>query len=666
MGIDIVIAIIILSPALTAAVIGVFFKKVTPSGVNFMSISSILLSFIFSIILAIGIYLNNDVYIVNYFSWAWLPCFDMEVSFIGDRLSVFMLLIVIFVSTVVQIYSTQYMSGDPGYVKFFAYILMFTFSMNCLVMSNNFLVLFFGWEGVGLFSYLLIGFYSDRTAANEASFRAFIINRIGDLGLLLGIAAVIYYCNSIDFNTIFATINSADIDNERIFSLLGIQVAPTTLICLLLFIGAMGKSAQFPLHVWLEGSMEGPTPISALIHAATMVTAGIFMISRLSPIFVHSEAVLSFIMINGAITCFMMGLVAIVQTDIKRVIAYCTLSQLGYMMIAQGSSSFSLGMFHLMIHAAAKALIFLSAGSVIIALKYQQNILNMGGLKKSIPITYIFFLVSGWTLAALPPFSGFFSKDLIINSVKISTLPGHEFSYWLALLCSFITSFYIFRMIFIVFHGYAKSENQCDSAKERSLAIWLPSTLLALPSIFLGIVFSSLLLTPGNFSIFGNTIAQYYDSISVGSANILKSSGEIALQTSWGFIAHSIYLPSFWLAIIALLLSYSFYVAYPNIPCKILTMNLGVNTVYCIISRKYFIDNLYSLLFVKGSIFLSKAFSVIDTYFIDKILVQGISNVTLYISRGLTFLQRGYLFDYVFAMLIGTFSLIVWLIFWVN
>ncbi len=669
MGIDFIIAIIILAPAFGAIAAGFFAKKVQPIGVNCITIGLVGLSFILSVVLALGVYLNNAVYTATYFNWALFPSLGMKVSFTVDRLSAFMMVIVTFVSALVHIYSVGYMRGEAGYARFFAYISGFTFAMLCLVMGNNFLLLFFGWEGVGLFSYLLIGYYFDKDSANEASLRAFIINRVGDLGFLLGIAAVIYYCNSIDYSTVFTTI--ANLDNNQVISFLGMKFSPITLMCVLLFVGAMGKSAQFPLHTWLEGSMEGPTPISALIHAATMVTAGVFMVARLSPMFVHSTTALSFVMIIGAITCLFMGLIAIVQMDIKRVIAYCTLSQLGYMMVAQGASGFSIGMFHLMTHAMFKALLFLAAGSVIVALHHEQDMRKMGGLRKYMPITYICMIIGGWALAAIPPFAGFFSKDLIIETAEITTLPGHEFAYYLVLACAFVTPFYTFRMIFMTFHGQPRMDAHTKAhIKESPWSILIPLILLAIPSIFMGMLFFELALTPNTANsdgFFGNTIAQYMQP-QLGNMTVISVLAEEAItKTPWDYIMHSLHTAPFWLAVLALILAYIFYVLMPNIPKILANVRSGMGILHYVLVKKYFIDELYDLVFVKGTRLLSKfLWVVVDIFMIDKIAVQGSANLIYFTGKKLTKVQRGYLFDYALVLLIGVLALITWLIFWVN
>ncbi|MFZ9035197.1 MAG: NADH-quinone oxidoreductase subunit L [Francisellaceae bacterium] len=670
MGVETIIAIIILAPALGAILAGFFPVQIKLNGVNVFTTSLVLLSFLLSCYLAYGVYVENSVFHVSYFNWAVFKQISMSVSFVVDRLSVFMMLIVTFVSTLVHLYSVGYMKGESGYARFFAYISGFTFAMLCLVMSDNFLVLFFGWEGVGLFSYLLIGFYFDRNRANEASLRAFIMNRVGDLGFLLGIAAVVYYTNSLDYQAVFAAVKH--INETQTVDFLGMTFSPITLMCVLLFIGAMGKSAQFPLHTWLEGSMEGPTPISALIHAATMVTAGVFMVARLSPMFVLSPASLSFVMIIGAITCLFMGLNAIVQMDIKRVIAYCTLSQLGYMMVAQGASAFSIGMFHLMTHAMFKALLFLAAGSVIIAMHHEQDMSKMGGLRKKLPITYICMVIGGWSLAAIPPFAGFFSKDLIIESAHMTTLPGHEFAYLLVLACAFVTSFYTFRMIFMTFHGQPRMDKHtAQHIKESPWTILIPLILLSIPAIFAGMAFFHEALTPNltnSNGFFGHTISQYLEP-GLGNITVVDAiAAETAShKTAWDFIRESIYTIPFWLAISALVLSYILYVWLPAVPKKLTEVKTGVGILYYILVKKYFIDGLYDIVITRAFLLLSKfLWYVVDIFLIDKAAVHG--SVALIYMTGKQFkkVQRGFLYDYAFVLLLGILALIAWLIFWIN
>ena len=669
MCVDFIIAIILLAPLLGAIIAGFFSQKINLAGIHFCTIGLVALSFILSLCLVYSVYVENEICTASYFNWAVLPSLTLKASFAVDRLSLFMMLIVSFISMLVHIYSVGYMADEKNTARFFAYISGFTFAMLTLVMADNFLWLFFGWEGVGLFSYLLIGYYFDRDAANKASLSAFIINRIADLGFLLGIAAVFYYCNALDYDTVFASINY--VDNTKVVSVLGIEVAPITLMAVLFFIGAMGKSAQFPLHTWLEGSMEGPTPISALIHAATMVTAGVFLVARLSPIFVHSPIALSFVMIIGGITCLSMGLVAIVQTDIKRVIAYCTLSQLGYMMVAAGATGFSISLFHLMTHAGFKALLFLAAGSVIIAMHHEQDIRHMGGLRKYMPITYLCMLIGGWALAALPPFSGFFSKDLIIEAAKITTIPGHMFAYYMVLACAFVTAFYIFRMIFMTFHGKTQlSAQKQSSLKESPVTILVPLILLAVVAIVSGLLFFKLALTPNQTDyngIFGHTISQYIQP-ALGNITVVAAiASEAQTKTPWDFIVHSIHSIAFWLALSGVLFSYILYVLFPRVPKLFTKIKSGIGIIHFILVKKYFIEYFYDIVFVKGLLLLSKFFwVVIDIFIIDKIAVHGSAKLIHLTGNTLRKMQRGYIFDYALVLLIGVLGLMLWLIFWVN
>ena len=658
----VLIAIIILAPLLGAIIAGFFSKSVKNEGVSFFTIFLCGLSFVLSLVLAYGVFEQNTSYSVEFFSWAFISkTFSFDVGFTVNRITVYMMIIVTFVSTLVHVYSIGYMRGEKGYARFFAYISGFTFSMLCLVMGNNFLLLFFGWEGVGLFSYLLIGFYFNREKANVASLRAFIVNRIGDLGFLLGIGAVILYTHSVDYKTVFAALSN--IDNTQAIDFLGLSFSPITLMCSLLFIGAMGKSAQFPLHSWLEGSMEGPTPISALIHAATMVTAGVFMVARLSPMFVLSEAALSFVLIIGAITCLFMGLIAIVQTDIKRVIAYCTLSQLGYMMVAQGAGAFSIGMFHLMTHAMFKALLFLGAGSVIVAMHHEQDIRRMGGLRKYMPVTYICMLIGSWALAAIPPFSGFFSKDLIIEAAQNTTVTGHQFAYYMVLACAFVTSFYIFRMFFVVFHGKENiTKEQKSHIKESPYSILIPLVLLAIPSVFIGAYFFESILSQTH-GLFGNTITSYNQASLSGMSVVAHLANEEALSSPFAYIKHSVHTLPFWLSISAVVLSYVLYVWVPSIPKKLAETKTGFGIVYHILVKKYFLDYLYDVCFVKAFLWVSVfLWKFIDIFVIDKTVVHGTSNLIYQTGDSFRKFQRGYLFDYAFVMMVGVLLFMILLI----
>src|SRR5688572_8646727 len=442
--------VVALAPLVGATVTGLWGWAIGRRASHWVTILLMVVSTLGAAVVFVDV-LNGNTYNGTVYTWLASGNVRFEVGFLIDRLSATMMLVVTFVSLMVHIYTIGYMADDPGYQRFFSYISLFTFSMLMLVMANNFLQLFFGWEAVGLVSYLLIGFWYTRPTAIYANLKAFLVNRVGDFGFLLGIALVLMYFGTLDYSAVFST--SRTLASNTIEIIPGAAWSLMTVICILLFIGAMGKSAQFPLHVWLPDSMEGPTPISALIHAATMVTAGIFMVARMSPLFELSETALSVVLVIGAITALFMGLVAIVQNDIKRVVAYSTLSQLGYMTVALGASAYAAGMFHLVTHAFFKALLFLGAGSVIIALHHQQDMRHMGGLKKHMPITYWTMLIGALASAGIPGLAGFFSKDMIIEAAHLSQLPGAGFAYFCVLTCVFVTAFYTFRLIFMTFHG---------------------------------------------------------------------------------------------------------------------------------------------------------------------------------------------------------------------
>ncbi|OYY05333.1 MAG: NADH-quinone oxidoreductase subunit L, partial [Mehylophilales bacterium 35-46-6] len=439
-----------LLPLLAAVVIGLFGKVLPRAAAHIVTIVGVAISFVLSVYVLKDAFVSPP-YNETVYSWLKSGNFSFEIGFLIDRLSAMMMVVVTFVSLMVHIYTIGYMAEDKGYARFFSYISLFTFAMLMLVMSNNFMQLFFGWEAVGLVSYLLIGFWYTRPTAIYANLKAFLVNRVGDFGFLLGIGLVLFYFGSLDYAAVFSVApQMADIQ----INLMGdASWSLMTVTCILLFIGAMGKSAQVPLHVWLPDSMEGPTPISALIHAATMVTAGIFMVARMSPLFELSTTALSFVLIIGSITALFMGFLGIIQNDIKRVVAYSTLSQLGYMTVALGASAYSVAIFHLMTHAFFKALLFLGAGAVIMGMHHDQDIRNMGNLKKYMPVTWITSLIGSLALIGTPFFAGFYSKDSIIEAAKFSTIPGSGFAYFAVLAGVFVTAFYSFRMYFLVFHG---------------------------------------------------------------------------------------------------------------------------------------------------------------------------------------------------------------------
>ena len=482
-------------PLVASIIIGLFGRQLPRAFSHLIPIVLVLGSFLLSLY-ALYISYHGYVFNENLFRWMTVGQYDLNIGFMVDNLTALMMTVVTFVSLMVHIYTIEYMKKDPGYSRFFSFISLFTFAMLMLVMSNNFLQLFFGWEAVGLVSYLLIGFWYKKPTAIHANMKAFLVNRVGDFGFLLGVALIMFYFGTLDYQEVFSRVNSFA-DQE--FILMGSSVSLVTLISILLFIGAMGKSAQVPLHVWLPDSMEGPTPISALIHAATMVTAGIFLVTRVSPIVELSNTALSVILIVGSITALFMGILGVFQNDIKRVVAYSTLSQLGYMTIALGVSSYSLAMFHLFTHAFFKALLFLGAGSVIIGMHHDQNIMNMGNLKKYMPITWITFLLATLALVGMPFFSGFYSKESIIEAVKYSEIVGSSFAYFAAVFGVFITSLYSFRLYFIVFHGQERWRNKSSSNNhhdhgltanqsphETTWVVTMPLILLAIPSVLIG------------------------------------------------------------------------------------------------------------------------------------------------------------------------------------
>ena len=477
---------LVLAPLFGAVVAGLWRNQVGRSGAHWVTIIGVGISFALSLyVLKLYVVDAQPVYNEAVYTWMVSDGLRFEIGFLIDNLTAMMMAVVTFVSLMVHIYTVGYMHDEDGYERFFSYIALFTFSMLMLVSANNFLQLFFGWEAVGLVSYLLIGFYFKKESAIFANMKAFLVNRVGDFGFILGIAAIAMYFNSLDYVEVFSKAGSLADTQIQIWG--DTSWSLMTVICVLLFIGAMGKSAQMPLHIWLPDSMEGPTPISALIHAATMVTAGIFMVSRMSPLFELSETALSFVLIVGATTAFFTGLIGIVQNDIKRVVAYSTLSQLGYMIAALGASAYAAGLFHLMTHAFFKALLFLAAGSVIIGMHHDQDIRNMGGIRKYMKITWITSLLGTLALIGFPFFSGFFSKDAIIEAVGHADRFGSHYAHWLLVAGVFVTALYSFRMYFLVFHGKGpRDEHAKAHLHESPWVITVPLVLLAIPSVFIG------------------------------------------------------------------------------------------------------------------------------------------------------------------------------------
>ena len=623
----------------------------------------VLSCFVFQDVLA-GKTFNGSVY-----TWLVSGGIKFEIGFLIDSLTVMMMLVVTFVSLMVHIYTIGYMAEDEGYTRFFAYISLFTFSMLMLVMSNNFLQLFFGWEAVGLVSYLLIGFWYTRPTAIYANLKAFLVNRVGDFGFLLGIGLVFAYMGTLDYAVAFT--RAPELKDAMIELIPGWQWSLITVTCICLFIGAMGKSAQFPLHVWLPDSMEGPTPISALIHAATMVTAGIFMVARMSPLFEMSETALSFVLIIGAITAFFMALIAIVQYDIKRVVAYSTLSQLGYMTMALGAGAYSAGVFHLMTHAFFKAVLFLGAGSVIIAMHHEQDMRKMGGLRKYLPITYFTMLIGALANAGFPPFAGFFSKDTIIEAIHVSHTPGASIAYVAALLGVFVGALYSFRLVFFAFHGkerfnvpaahaaHAAHVGQADHGAhddhhhhgfapgekphEASWVVWLPLILLAIPSVVIG----AMLIEP---MLYGG----YFD----GAIKVSETMRELKEEFHGvsNMILHGFLSLPFWFAFAGAATAWYGYIIKPELPAVIRAKaHFFVN----ILEQKYGFDRFNDWFFASGARKLGAAlWKFGDVTIIDGFFVNGTAKVIGWASSVMRRLQSGFLYTYAFTMIIGVFGLL--------
>ena len=654
-----------LLPLMAAILIGLFGNRLPRSASHVVTILGVGASFILSLYV-LNNALSNAPYNETVYSWLKSGNFSFEIGFLIDRLSAMMMVVVTFVSLMVHIYTIGYMHEDDGYSRFFSYISLFTFSMLMLVMSNNFMQLFFGWEAVGLVSYLLIGFWYTRPTAIYANLKAFLVNRVGDFGFLLGIGLVLFHFGSLDYAAVFSVApQMADVK----ISLIGnAQWSLMTVTCILLFIGAMGKSAQVPLHVWLPDSMEGPTPISALIHAATMVTAGIFMVARMSPLFELSSTALSFVMIIGSITALFMGFLGIIQNDIKRVVAYSTLSQLGYMTVALGASAYSVAIFHLMTHAFFKALLFLGAGSVIMGMHHDQDIRNMGNLKKYMPITWITSLIGSLALIGTPFLSGFYSKDSIIEAAKASTVTGHTFAYLSVLIGVFVTAFYSFRMYFMVFHGAEKwrvikhdahhdAHNHhhglgpTDDPHEPGWVIKLPLILLAIPSLIIGY-----------FTIEPMLYGNFFKGVIFVDSNLHPAMHELTLEwhevahNAAGMALHSLMSLPLLFAVSGVALAWFFYMKRPDIPTAI---QLKFSTINNILENKYGFDSFNERVFAAGSRFIgNKLWQVGDVSIIDGAMVNGTAKMIGKLSGVVRKLQTGLIYHYAFAMIIGVFLML--------
>ena len=669
-----------LAPLAGAIVAGFFGKLIGRSAAHTVTILGVLIAFVLSAMTLQSVVVDGAHYNATVYEWMRVGALKMEVGFLVDGLTAMMMCVVTFVSLMVHIYTVGYMAEEDGYERFFSYISLFTFSMLMLVMSNNMLQLFFGWEAVGLVSYLLIGFYYKKPTAIAANMKAFLVNRVGDFGFILGIGLIVAYAGTLNYTEAFAKANEL-----ATLNLPGTSWMLITVICICLFIGAMGKSAQFPLHVWLPDSMEGPTPISALIHAATMVTAGIFMVARMSPLFELSTAALGFVIVVGAITALFMGFLGIIQNDIKRVVAYSTLSQLGYMTVALGVSAYSVAVFHLMTHAFFKALLFLAAGSVIIGMHHDQDIRNMGGLRKYMPITWITSLLGSLALIGTPFFSGFYSKDSIIEAVHASHLWGSGFAYFAVIAGVFVTAFYSFRMYFIVFHGkerfhhkpfpgehdahgaddshghddahgHASSQahggghaDHVHTPHESSWVVTLPLVLLAIPSVLIGYLTIAPMLYGELFkdSIFIN--AQRHPAM----AELASGFNGAAAMALHGFST----LP-FWLALAGVVVAYVFYLLKPEIPAACARIFAPVVKV---LENKYYMDWFNEHVLAAGARLVGRGlWKGGDVAFIDGALVNGSARGIGVLSSVVRLVQTGYLYWYALVMILGLMGLMTW------
>ncbi|MDT8320569.1 MAG: NADH-quinone oxidoreductase subunit L [Xanthomonadales bacterium] len=662
MSLKMTLLLIPLLPLAAAVIAGLLGRQVGRAGAHWVTILGVSASFFLSAwVLYTQVFGNAESVNMSIYTWMVSDGIRFEIGFLVDHLTALMMTVVTFVSLMVHIYTIGYMAQDPGYQRFFSYIALFTFSMLMLVMANNFLQLFFGWEAVGLVSYLLIGFWYKRESAIFAGLKAFLVNRVGDFGFLLGIAAILYSFGTLDYAEVFG--RSTEVVGKSVTLIPGMEWQWITVICVCLFIGAMGKSAQAPLHVWLPDSMEGPTPISALIHAATMVTAGIFMVARMSPLFELSDAALSFVMLIGAFTALAMGLIGIVQNDIKRVIAYSTLSQLGYMTVALGVSAYSAAIFHLMTHAFFKALLFLGAGSVIIALHHQQDMRYMGGLRKQMPITWLTAWVGTLALIGFPFLSGFYSKDAIIEAVHASTRFGAGAAYWAVLLGVLVTAFYSFRLLYLTFHGEPRYRVDVGAGAhppdgivqhqphESPAVVTVPLVLLAIPSVLIGY----LTIEP---VLFGGWLS---DAITVLPKNdVLATVGE-HFHGPAAMATHALQTAPFWLMIIGFALATAFYLFRPSLAA---TLRQKLPALHRILYNKYYFDEFYQKVFVSRIVQIGNGlWKGADAGLIDGWLVNGSGRLMGNLAERVRLWQSGYLFHYAFAMIVGLIGILaIWVI----
>jgi NADH-quinone oxidoreductase subunit L len=635
-----------------------------------LCILGVFVAFVISVMTLKSVAVDGARFNQTIYEWMVIGGLKMEVGFLVDGLTAMMMCVVTFVSLMVHIYTIGYMEEDDGYNRFFAYISLFTFSMLMLVMSNNFLQLFFGWEAVGLMSYLLIGFWFNRPSAIFANLKAFMVNRVGDFGFILGIGLIVAFAGTLSYAETFAKAGEL-----AKLGLPGTGWQLITVICICLFVGAMGKSAQFPLHVWLPDSMEGPTPISALIHAATMVTAGIFMVARMSPLFELSDVALSFVMTIGAITALFMGFLGIIQNDIKRVVAYSTLSQLGYMTVALGASAYSVAVFHLMTHAFFKALLFLAAGSVIMGVHHNQDIRWMGGLRKYMPITWITALLGSLALIGTPLFSGFYSKDSIIEAVHFSNLPGSDFAHFAVLAGVFVTAFYSFRMYFLVFHGKERFDQNPEAHQkhftdeepdphghhddhqkphESPWVVTVPLILLALPSVVIGF----LTIEP---MLFGGLMK---DAIIVdGDKHPAMANLAQGFHGAAQMALHGLTTAPFWLALAGVVSAWYLYLVNPALTARLKSM---FQPLYTLLENKYYMDWFNENVIARGARLLGMGlWKGGDEGLIDGGMVNGSARGVAWVASVVRWFQTGYIYHYAFAMIVGVFLLMTWFV-WLN
>jgi NADH-quinone oxidoreductase subunit L len=654
--------LIALAPLAGSMVAGLAGSRIGRAGAHWVTILGVLVSFVGSALVLNDVANHGARFNATVYEWMVVGGLKMEIGFLIDGLSAMMMCVVTFVSLMVHIYTIGYMADDDtspgGYQRFFSYISLFTFSMLMLVMSNNFLQLFFGWEAVGLVSYLLIGYYYQKPTAIFANMKAFLVNRVGDFGFILGIGLIVAYAGTLNYGETFA--KAGELGK---LSFPGQDWMLITVICICLFIGAMGKSAQVPLHVWLPDSMEGPTPISALIHAATMVTAGIFMVGRMSPLFELSDTALNLVLVIGATTALFMGLLGVIQNDIKRVVAYSTLSQLGYMTVALGASAYSVAVFHLMTHAFFKALLFLAAGSVILGMHHDQDIRNMGGLRKYMPITWITSLLGSMALIAVPFFAGFYSKDSIIEAVHFSHLPGSGFAYFAVVASVFVTALYSFRMYFLVFHGPERFRHKpfpgehdhpdahghvhVHEPHESPFVVTMPLVLLAIASVGIGYMMIEPMLYGGFFK----------DSIVVLSAHPAMTEMAREFRGAWGMALHAVSTLPFWLMLAGVAAAYLLYIVKPSVPAAI---QARFGFIYRVLDNKYYFDWFNEKVLAALARGMGQGlWKGGDQALIDG-LINGSARAVGGLGASMRLLQTGFIYWYALVMVLGVFALLSW------